>query len=76
MVIVGVAVQRHSLYLDDQSKQDAELIQRTYGLRSQAAAIRFALRELARRVVAEAPVGSMVGSRPLESEGTDRTPRD
>ncbi len=45
--------QQFNVRLDDQAKQDARLIAQRYGLNGIAAAIRYALRELARRVEQE-----------------------
>ncbi len=44
--------------LDDQAKKDAETIARRHNLNGRSAAIRFALRELARKIEAEQERGS------------------
>lgn len=43
-------MQRKLVNLDDQAQQDVALIKKTYSLRSLAAVVRYALRELARRI--------------------------
>lgn len=55
-------MKKHTLYLDEQAKQDAALIQKRFGLQSLAAAVRYALRDLAERIEREGVVGSVVGS--------------
>ncbi len=44
---------RKQIRLDEQAEQDVATIQQHYGLRSRSAAIRFALREVARLIEAE-----------------------
>lgn len=43
--------------LDEQAKKDARVIAARFGLNGMAAAIRYALRELARKIEQEPPVG-------------------
>jgi hypothetical protein len=45
-------MERKQIRLDEQSENDLELIRKHYGLRSRSAAIRFALREVARDIEA------------------------
>lgn len=45
--------ERTNIRLDEQARADAQAIARRYNLGSTSAAVRFALRELARRIEAE-----------------------
>jgi hypothetical protein len=46
-------MERKQIRLDEQAEEDAALIQRHYSLSSRSAAIRFALREVARLIEAQ-----------------------
>lgn len=46
-------MERRQIRLDDQAEEDAALIQQHYSLNSRSAAIRFALREVARLIEAD-----------------------
>lgn len=46
-------MERKQIRLDDQAERDVDQIQRHYSLRSRSAAIRFALREVARQIKQE-----------------------
>jgi hypothetical protein len=46
-------MERKQIRLDEQSETDLELIRRHYGLTTRSAAIRFALREVARLIEAQ-----------------------
>ena len=50
-------VEQTNIRMDEQAKKDAHAIARRYGLNGMAAAIRFALREIARKIEQEEPVG-------------------
>ena len=42
-------MKRTNILLDDQARKDAQWVAKEYGLRSVSAAVRFALREIAKR---------------------------
>lgn len=43
-------MERKQIRIDEQAETDLEAIRKYYGLRSRSAAIRFALREMARKI--------------------------
>lgn len=51
--ILAAMAERTNIRLDDQARTDAQAVARRYNLGSTAAAVRFALRELARRIEVE-----------------------
>ena len=57
---------RTNIRLDDQARVDAQQIAKEYGLGSVSAAVRFALREIAKRLVVT----------PVVTPGVDQTPLD
>jgi hypothetical protein len=61
--------QQANVWLDDQAKADAQTIARYHGLSGVSAAIRFALRELARRIEA-ANVATNVAELPKDTPDT------
>lgn len=54
--------QQTNIRLDDQAKQDARTIAERHNLNGMAAAIRYALREVARQIEDNQPVRSVVRS--------------
>lgn len=59
---------RTNIRLDDQARVDAQQIAKEYGLGSVSAAVRFALREIAKRLVVTPVVTSSVEQPPLDAD--------
>lgn len=62
----GCIMERKQIRLDEQADRDTSLIQTYYGLRSRSAAIRFALREIARLIEAD----KVKNGTPIQSSST------
>jgi Arc/MetJ family transcription regulator len=63
--------ERTNIRLDEQAKTDARRVMRRYNLRSVSAAVRFALREMARQIEVE---GDKVTDRVTPAATTGETP--
>lgn len=72
---MGAMKERTNIRLDEQARADARAIAEQYNLGSVSAAVRFALREVARRLEDErrGVVCSVVRSYPTKPESTDES---
>ena len=61
---IGDMKQRTNIRLDEQAREDARLVAKQFNLGSTSAAVRFALRDLARRIEQGEKVEPLVGLEP------------
>lgn len=61
---MGAMKQRTNIRLDEQAREDARLVAKQFNLGSTSAAVRFALRDLARRIERGEKVEPVVGLEP------------